>query len=197
MTPKVLGYAGLALLTAAGVMAAVRWIREHPWTTVALATVVLVVSGLVVYLVQRARRLAAEELAERERNIATTDGLSGPDFEEWVARLMRLTGFSSVTVRGGANDQGADITAHAPDGRWTVVQCKRYAPTRTLGSPAVQTFAGPAHGIHKAELAILITTTTFTGPARRDADLMDIRLVDRERLAAWATDRVVPGELVA
>ncbi|GLZ75973.1 hypothetical protein Afil01_07800 [Actinorhabdospora filicis] len=186
---------GLGVLAALVLTTATRWVREHPGTAAAVAAAVCALGGLIGYLVLRERRLTAERLAERERNIATTDGLRGPDFEEWVARLMRRTGFRSVTVRGGAGDQGADITARAPDGRWTVVQCKRHHPGRPLGSPAVQTFAGPAHKIHKAELAVLIATTRFTAPARRDAALMEVVLIDRDRLAAWATDQVAPREL--
>ena len=191
----VLGLTGLALAAYVAVMVVVGWVGEHPVLSTLVAIALVVGAGFTIFAVRRERRARAAWLAEKERNIATTDGISGAEFEQWVARLMRRTGFRAVTVRGGAGDQGADITATAPDGRWTVVQCKRYSPARSMGSPAVQTFAGPAHGIHKAELAVLVTTTGFTAPARRDAALMNIVLVDRDLLATWATAQVTPLEL--
>lgn len=189
------GLIALAFTAYIAVAVVVGWVREHPVLSVLISLALVVGTGFTVFAVRRERRARAEWLAERERNIATTDGISGVEFEQWVARLMRRTGFHAVTVRGGAGDQGADITATSPDGRWTVVQCKRYSPSRAMGSPAVQTFAGPAHGIHKAELAVLVTTTGFTAPARRDAALMNVVLVDRDLLATWATAQAVPLEL--
>lgn len=191
----VLGLIALAFAAYAAVTLVVGWVRDHPVLSTLIAIALVLGTGFTLFTVLRERRRRVEWLAEKERNIATTDGISGVEFEEWVARLMRRTGFHSVTVRGGAGDQGADITATAPDGRWTVVQCKRYSPTRAMGSPTVATFAGPAHGIHKAELAVLVTTTGFTAPARRDAALMNVVLVDRDLLATWATAQAVPLEL--
>lgn len=168
-----------------------RWAREHPGTLIAAVAVLCGVCLLGIVVIVRERR----EWAGRRREIASTDGMSGTEFERWVARLMRRTGFRSVRVCGGADDQGADITARAPDGRLTVVQCKRFDPGRSIGSPVVHTFAGPAHGIHKAELAVLVATTGFTAPARRDADMLEVVLIDRDALAAWAADQVAPVEL--
>ena len=189
------GLIGLAVVAYVAVSAIVGRIEEHPVLSGLIALALLVGTGFILTAIQRERRARAELLARKERGIATTDGISGVEFEQWVARLMRRTGFRAVTVRGGAGDQGADITATSPDGRWTVVQCKRYSPTRPMGSPPVQTFAGPAHGIHKAELAVLVTTTGFTAPARRDAALMNIVLVDRDTLATWAATQSAPLEL--
>ena len=183
------------LAAVVAVCAVVRWVREHPALSVVIGLGVFVVLGCVGAAVERVGRARQEELAERERSIASADGTTGPEFEEWTARLMRRTGFRSVTVCGGADDRGADITAYAPDGRWTVVQCKRYSPARALGSPVVHTFAGPAHGIHRAELAVLVTTTRFTAPAVRDAALLNVVLVDRDALAAWAAEQAVPAGL--
>jgi restriction system protein len=181
-----------ALVSAAD--AAAQWISRHEALAIMIGVAVIAAIG-VVAVVARARWAAAERLAELERNIATTDGLSGPDFEQWTARLMRRTGFTLVTVCGRTGDQGADVTAHAPDGRYTVVQCKRYAPNRAVGAPEVYKFGGTAQRIHGAQLAVMIATTRFTRPARRDAATLDVVLIDRDRLAAWATDHTPPHDL--
>lgn len=192
---RLLGLAGLVLAVVVVGAVVVRWVRQHPVVTVGITAAVCLMLLLVVTGLIRVRQAASDRLAELERSVASTDGLPGPDFEQWVARLMGRTGFRSVTVCGGAHDQGADVTAYAPDGRWTVVQCKRYAQTRAIGSPAVQTFAGGAHGIHHAELAVLVATTRFTGPAQRDAAAMNVVLIDRDLLAAWAADHTLPTAL--
>jgi restriction system protein len=189
----------LALLVVGALVSAAEtvthWISRHEILTIMIGTAIVAAVASTIAVVIRSRRAAAERLAELERNIATADGLSGPDFEQWTARLMRRTGFSSVAVCGRTGDQGADITAYAPDGRYTVVQCKRFAPDRAVGAPEVYKFGGTAQRIHGAQLAVMIATTRFTRPAWRDADTLDVVLIDRDRLAAWATDQIPPREI--
>lgn len=176
--------AALGALMAVGAL--VQVVREHP-IMAALAGLVVAAAGAGwLYLrVARARRLA-----EYERNVAVTDGMSGPDFEQYVARLLRATGCRRVTVCGGRNDMGADITAYLPDGRRLVVQCKRYVGK--LGSPDVQRFAGTVRDIHGADVALLVTTGFPSKPAWEVARRCRITLVDRPALARWVSTRVAP-----
>lgn len=51
---------------------------------------------------------------------------------------------------------GADVIGRSPCGRRVVVQCKRYKGN--LSSPHVQRFAGTARDIHRADVALLVTT---------------------------------------
>ncbi|NED80211.1 restriction endonuclease [Streptomyces sp. SID11233] len=111
-----------------------------------------------------------------------------PDaFEEAVADLCRRDGCEDVEVVGGAGDLGADVLATAPDGRRVVIQCKRYAPTHKTGSQDLQRFGGTCWTVHGAQLAVLVTTSTFTAPAEDYAEACGIRLVDGVELEAWAT----------
>ncbi|MEV7231677.1 restriction endonuclease [Polymorphospora sp. NPDC051019] len=103
---------------------------------------------------------------------------------------MRVSGFREVSVCGGANDMGADVIAYTPDGRRVVVQCKRYKGK--LGSPDVQRFAGTARDVHRADVALLVTTGTPTRPAREVARHCRITLVDRPMLTEWAATQVAP-----
>ncbi|MEV6527840.1 restriction endonuclease [Longispora sp. NPDC051575] len=179
----------------AGLKAAGQWVGQHSGLVVAV--VVLIVAalaglGAVAWQTRRARTARAYELT---LSIAATDGMSGIGFEEWTATLMRRTGFTRVSVCGGTDDQGADIIAHLPGGEKVVVQCKRYAPGRTIGSPVVHQFNGTAKPIHRADVAAIVTTAAFTAPAARDATRLGITLVDRTALAAWAADGTPPSGL--
>ena len=179
-----------ALAALAGALLAisllVRAIREFPLVAAAVAATVLVAGGIWLHL----RSAAGRRLAEHERDIAVTDTMSGPEFEHYIARLMRAGGCRGVRVSGGSGDMGADVTARAPDGRRVVVQCKRY--TGPLGSPHVQRFAGTARDIHGADVALLVTTGHPTRQARDVARRCRIVLVDRSALARWVSTGVPP-----
>lgn len=178
------------------VLVAWNWLAERPALLVGggVALAVLGVVALALWLaVVRSRRRRRAALT---RSVDETDRLSGPQFEEWVAELMRRTGFTRVQVRGGAGDLGADILARTPHGGRLVVQCKRYQVGRSVGSADVQKLAGTARAIHDAEIAAIVTTSSFTRPAREVAGRLGVGLVDREALARWATDRLPPVALV-
>jgi restriction system protein len=122
--------------------------------------------------------------------LAATDVMTGRQFEEYVARLMRRTGLRQVRVVGGAADLGADILATTRDGRRVVVQCKRYAGS--VGSPHVQRLNGTAWTIHGADVTLLVTTGRPTADARAFAARCGIILVDRDALAGWLASNRPP-----
>jgi restriction system protein len=193
LDPSLLAFA-VAVALLAGV-AVVNWLREHPTVLISLLVGVAVIGGtaLTLYLTwqgaKRRRRLALT------RSIEVADRLTGPQFEQWVADLLRRSGFTQVEVSGGAGDLGADVTALAPDRRRVVIQCKRYAVDRRVGSPDVQRFAGTARQLHGADIAAIVTTSTFTQPAADTAARLGIRLIDRELLTRWAADGLLPVAL--
>ena len=45
-------------------------------------------------------------------SLKQVDRMTGPQFEQWCAALLRRNGFWRVRVLGGSGDQGADIIAH-------------------------------------------------------------------------------------
>ncbi|GAA4957058.1 restriction endonuclease [Actinoplanes utahensis] len=161
-------------------------VREHPGIAAAITGTLIATGAAWFHL----RAAADRRLAEHERHISVTDGMSGTEFEFFIARLMRAGGCRGVRVSGGSGDMGADVTGRAPDGRRIVVQCKRY--TGPLGSPHVQRFAGTARTIHGADVALLVTTGHPTRQARDVARRCHITLVDRTALARWVTTGVPP-----
>lgn len=120
------------------------------------------------------------------------DVMSGVEFERHVANVMSRTGFFVVTISGGVRDEGADITARDSCGRRIVVQCKRY--TGRVGSPAVQAFAGTVFAIHGADVAMLVSSSSFTSEAVNLANRLGIRLIDGACLKAWELDGRLRGE---
>lgn len=164
----------------------VRTVQAHPGIAAVVTGTMLAAGGAWLHL----RSAADRRLAEHERHISVTDGMTGPEFERFVARLMRASGCRDVRVSGGAGDMGADVTGRSPDGRRVVVQCKRF--TGSLGSPHVQRFAGTARDIHGADVALLVTTGRPTRQAVEVARRCRITLIDRPALARWVTTGVAP-----
>ncbi|WP_425541285.1 restriction endonuclease [Streptomyces rimosus] len=112
--------------------------------------------------------------------------LDADGFEQAVARLCERDGCRDVQVVGGAGDLGADVLATASDGRRIIIQCKRYAETHKVGSQDVQRFGGTCFTVHEAEVAAVVTTSTFTEPAADYAVTCGIRCFDGDQLVAWS-----------
>ncbi|MFC9268108.1 restriction endonuclease [Streptomyces zhihengii] len=116
--------------------------------------------------------------------------LSPNEFEYAVAELCRKDGCTRVQAIGGTGDLGADVVAYTPDGRKVVIQCKQYRGK--VASPDLQRFAGTVFTIHRADVAVLVTTGTVTSPAARLAKAAGIEIVHADRLDRWADGRDQP-----
>lgn len=111
------------------------------------------------------RRRQAEIYAARAREIASYHAMNSREFEHSIAYLCQRDGCTNVQVVGGRGDLGADVKATAPDGRLIVIQCKRYSHTNKVGSGDMQKFGGTCYSVHGAQVAALVTTSTFTRQA--------------------------------
>ncbi|MEU3823073.1 restriction endonuclease [Streptomyces sp. NPDC030392] len=119
-------------------------------------------------------------------------GVDPQGFEHTVAALCVRDGCTRTEVSGGPGDLGADVVATTPDGRRLVVQCKQYGPDHPVGSQDLQRFGGTCFAVHEAEVAVVVTTSTFTAPAVEYAAALGIVCVDGETLAAWTDGRRPP-----
>lgn len=148
-------------------------------------------AGLISYnAFQGHRQRTAERFRVRmlqSQEINRYHAMAPGEFERAVAFLCERDGCSGVQVVGGAGDLGADVIATAPDGRRIVIQCKRYGPTTKVGSPDLQRFGGTCYSVHGAHVAAVVTTSVFTKPAADYGVRQNIRLVDSNALAGWAT----------
>ena len=166
---------GIALLLLV-LYAAVALLIDPRWAMpVTGAVVVLLLVALLVGLSRRRRR---------RRTLRHLLAGTPTEFEETVAGLMRREGFRHVHRVGGAGDLTVDVMAHDRAGRLVIVQCKRYLPTRPVGSKEMQTFIGMLTIHHHADYGLYVTTAGFTGPAIALARQHGITLVDGAMLTA-------------
>lgn len=177
--------------------AVVVWVAGH-WTMVwpvfmaVLAAVVAAGAGWILLrshrrAVDQDRRWRAQEEARaRELSMADVDALSWQDFETYIAGLCRRDGCTKVVVSGKSGDLGADVIGYLADGRKLVIQCKKYAPARGVGSQDMQRFVGTARPEHGADVALFVTTgRTFTSAALGLALRQDVVAMHRDLLGSW------------
>ncbi len=117
--------------------------------------------------------------------MAEVDAMTWQRFESYVAELCRRDGCTQVVVSGRSGDLGADVIGRMPDGRLLVIQCKHYAPHRTVPSGDMQKFLGTAKAEHGADVAVYVATCVFTREAEKLAMKHGILALHRNLLGAW------------
>ncbi|MFC5744533.1 restriction endonuclease [Actinomadura rugatobispora] len=186
--PHVVVVAGGALVAGALAMTVVfvvaPLVAEYwPWIVGVLTVALLLAAGGAVLLVmeRRERRRRAERLRELA-HLERVDVMTGAQFEELTAELLRRDGFRAVQVVGRAGDRGVDVTALTGDGVKVAVQCKRQQ--KTVGADRVRNLIGAVHSTYRGHVGVLVTNSTFTRHALDEAD-GTLVLVDRDALARW------------
>ncbi|MFJ5927651.1 restriction endonuclease [Kitasatospora sp. NPDC092948] len=154
---------------------------------VALAVVLLVVRGKVA-----ASRREHEAQVAQLRHVGAFLAMGPKEFEHALAVLCRRDGCTKVTVVGGAGDLAADVLATTPTGQRILIQAKRYGPKTLVGSQDVQKVNGTYRDVHRCDLALVVTTSTFTKAAAAFCARVGIRAVDRRALALWAEGTARP-----
>ena len=119
------------------------------------------------------------------RSLQELLALSPSGFEAATAGIFRQLGYRQIAVVGKAGDYCVDVRGLDPTGHSVVIQCKRYAPGNKVGSREVQTFLGMATVHHRADRAILVTTSAFTPNGWKIAKESHgrIELIDGHRLS--------------
>ncbi|MFI6471267.1 restriction endonuclease [Streptomyces sp. NPDC050516] len=77
--------------------------------------------------------------------------------------------------------------ATTPGGDKLAVQCKHTTKETPVGIEAVRELNGIAGPVHHADIAILITNSTFSKPAAKFAQQQNIILLSWWVLVRWAT----------
>jgi hypothetical protein len=116
-------------------------------------------------------------------------------FEELIAELLSRDGFD-VQLTPPTRDGGRDILAAqrtAVGDHLTLVECKRYAQHRAVDVALVRALLGTVEH-ERATAGLLVTTSSFTGPARAFAEPVRYRLTlkDYADLTNWL-GRVLRG----
>ena len=130
----------------------------------------------ILVLLRRHGRLSAPRLAELLQ-------LTPAQFEQAISELLRDLGYRDIKRLGGAGDLAADISCRDQQGRFVVVQCKRYRPGSRIGSPAIQHFIGMQTVHHQADYGIFVTSSEYTQAAIDLATLHGIVLLDGAELS--------------
>ena len=110
------------------------------------------------------------------------DGMSGRDFEAFVATLLHSRGFST-RVTSATGDFGADIVGTKAGIKYAI-QCKRYAVQNKVSVGAVQE-AVAAVPYYDCNKSMVITTGYFTKQAVQYARKVGCELVERDTLNTW------------
>ena len=126
-----------------------------------------------------------EDVDHRAALIRILQALPPEGFERLCQRLLRESGFESVTVTGKSGDGGLDgigVLSINPFVSFRVLfQCKRYSGSVTPSQ--VRDFRGAMTG--RTDKGLFITTGVFTAEAKREAareGAPPIELVDSEKL---------------
>ncbi|MDQ2074768.1 restriction endonuclease [Haloarcula sp. H-GB4] len=103
-------------------------------------------------------------------------------FEYFVADLWEKDGWET-TVTQQSNDRGVDVIAERDDpvSQKMVIQAKRYSSHNRVGTADVQQY----YALKKqenADIVAIVTTGSFTDPARDRGEELDVELVDGEDL---------------
>jgi HJR/Mrr/RecB family endonuclease len=186
--PRITGWGAVGLAAAA--LAAAGWLQEHP--TAAWALAINAPVGAIGWVLLRRRTRSAVKRRRAARDGRRFLALKPTAFEHAVAELAKGSGVDSAQRVGGSGDLGADVVGWDRRGRKVVIQCKRYAPDHAVGSQDVQRFVGTAMPHHRADVAVLVTTSRFTKPALDYAHQQGVRTVDGEQLEQWRRSGYAP-----
>ena len=105
--------------------------------------------------------------------------LTGFEFEEYMAQVLRDNGFRHVEVTVECGDQGVDILA-VRGGKTYAIQCKNY--TDLVGNKAVQeAYAGAQY--YGCDIPVVVCPTDFTIPAQELAESTGVELWNGEKLS--------------
>ncbi|MBQ7466676.1 MAG: restriction endonuclease [Clostridia bacterium] len=161
------------------------YMKDFLYIGVALA--VICVITFVVYLYKLfAARLLEKQLQEAilSTNIDQVDKLDPYEFEEWVARLLRIAGYNAkATKRSG--DYGVDVLAEKEDEK-IAIQVKKF--TKPVGIKAVQEVISGMDYYGCYEGWVITTAPYFTKAAQNLAATRNIKLYNKSGLALFLYD---------
>ena len=123
-----------------------------------------------------------EESTSKELDYMMNDHIPsskrGQHFETQCAELLKKNGFINVIVTKKSGDHGADVLAEK-DGISYAIQCKYYSSA--VGNSAVQE-AFSAKSYYRKDIAVVMTNSYFTRPAKEEAAKNQVKLWDKDKL---------------
>jgi HJR/Mrr/RecB family endonuclease len=133
--------------------------------------------------------------------------MSGAEFEQFTADLLRAMGFERVSLTPATGDEGKDVIAYLRDPLGNLikyyVECKRWEEGKPVGRPVVQRLHSAIIEDRSASKGMIVTSSRFTEQAAEWASRVgNIDLIDGQRLIELATrhgilDKYLPKERVS
>jgi restriction system protein len=149
-------------------------VAGEPWAIALVVIIAFICMGIIWILLRKYfMKTPAPSVTMKE-----IDKMTGLEFEQFVGDLYKHMGYKSEVTQA-SNDYGADVIV-IKDQIKTVIQVKNYKNPVGLG--AVQE-VNTAKGHYKADEAMILTSSpSFTAQARREANLLRIKLIARDGL---------------
>lgn len=138
------------------------------------------------YIEQQLDELHRAESKAVANGIIKSTNMNGHDFENFCAYLLERNGFRNVRVTRGSGDHGADIIA-SKNGKRYAIQCKNYS--NAVGNKAVQE-AVMGKIYYSANIAVVMTNSTFTRQAIEDAAVAGVELWGKEQYIEMAKSSI-------
>lgn len=114
-----------------------------------------------------------------QTNINQVDGLTPYEFEEWVARFLRIAGYKAHTTKK-SGDYGVDVLAEK-DNTSIAIQVKKF--TKPVGIKAIQEVISGMDYYNCYEGWVITTAPYFTQAAKNLAKTRNIKLYNKNDLA--------------
>lgn len=119
-----------------------------------------------------------ESVPSSNSHDSSFDNMSGLEFENFCADILKKNHFVNVSVTQGSGDYGIDILAEKDDITYAI-QCKCYSSP--VGNSAVQQ-ANTGKAFYGKDIAVVLTNNFFTEQAVQEASAVGVKLWDRSKL---------------
>lgn len=142
---------------------------------VVVAILLLVVFTFFAFLVHYRKKKAQDEYFIEQKRLEQLLIMDPIEFEDFVGWMFEKQGYSAkVTKKSG--DHGIDLVLNKK-GKVSVVQVKRYQPSKKIGEGELRDFYGSFAG-QNIERGFFVTTSDFTPSAVKWATQKPITLLD-------------------
>ncbi len=117
-------------------------------------------------------------------NITQVDNLNPYEFEEWIARFLRIAGYNAKATKK-SGDYGVDVIAEKENNR-IAIQVKKF--NKAVGIKAVQEVSAGMDYYNCCEGWVVTTAPYFTQAAKNLANIRNIKLYNKNDLAILLND---------
>ena len=129
-----------------------------------------------------------------EATIARLQAIDGFDFEDFVADFFEEEGWATEVTQN-SDDDGVDVIAERTGvlEERAVIQAKRHAPDNKVTFGDVQRYSALVRDEHQNDMAVVVTTSSFTKKAYKYAREKNVKLMDGAAIAGFVMAHDMDG----